>query len=103
MGGQAEVQAKFEEEFAAYEAGLYREQPRDWLATSWQGDALQVIPHAIILLCRQPPTLSRHPRPPCYLFEKCFCTFGTIGHSGVILIIVTILRRRYSQIGPLIP
>lgn len=39
---QAEVQAKFEEEFASYEAGLYREQPRDWLATSWQGDALQV-------------------------------------------------------------
>ncbi len=44
---QAEVQAKFEEEFASYEAGLYREQPRDWLATSWQGDALQVGPFYI--------------------------------------------------------
>lgn len=51
LGGQAEVQAAYEEEFAAYEAGLYREQPRDWLATSWQGDALQVSPsytHAVL-------------------------------------------------------
>ncbi len=54
---QAEVQAKFEEEFASYEAGLYREQPRDWLATSWQGDALQVG-----LFCIRHVELSLHPK-----------------------------------------
>jgi len=39
---KAQIEGQYEEEFAAYESGLYREQPRDWLATSWQGDALQV-------------------------------------------------------------
>lgn len=38
---QEEIQRQYEEEYAAYEAGTYREQPHDWLGTSWQGDALQ--------------------------------------------------------------
>ncbi|BDA49631.1 probable 2-oxoglutarate dehydrogenase E1 component [Coccomyxa sp. Obi] len=56
---KAEVQAKFEEEFASYEAGLYREQPRDWLATSWQGDALQAMASEPSI--RQAPELKQEP------------------------------------------
>lgn len=32
----------YEAEYAAFEAGAYMERAKDWLATSWQGDALQV-------------------------------------------------------------
>lgn len=48
---KAQIEGQYQEEFAAYESGLYREQPRDWLATSWQGDALQVTsPAAVIVI-----------------------------------------------------
>lgn len=40
---QREVRKHLEEEHAAVQAGMYRQSPQDWLASSWQGDALQVI------------------------------------------------------------
>ena len=39
---QREVRKHLEEEHAAVQAGMYRQSPQDWLASSWQGDALQV-------------------------------------------------------------
>ena len=41
-GKQAEVQDMYEREHAAYEGGSYKVQAQDWLASSWQGNALQV-------------------------------------------------------------
>ena len=42
MSTQAELRRQYEAEYAAFEAGAYTERVHDWLATSWQGDALQV-------------------------------------------------------------
>lgn len=39
---QGELQRQYDAEYAAFEAGAYTERVQDWLATSWQGDALQV-------------------------------------------------------------
>lgn len=38
----AEVMAGFQEEWAAAHRGLYRESARQFLSSSWQGDALAV-------------------------------------------------------------
>ena len=45
---QEELRQQYEAEYAAYEAGAYTERVHDWLATSWQGDALQVGLHSAI-------------------------------------------------------
>ncbi len=44
---QEELQQQYEAEYAAYKAGAYTERVHDWLATSWQGDALQVGLHSM--------------------------------------------------------
>ena len=41
-GAQEDIRQHFERELAAHESGMYRQSPQHWLATSWQGDALQV-------------------------------------------------------------
>lgn len=38
----AEVAASFEREWAAAQAGAYRESAKEFLSSSWQGDALAV-------------------------------------------------------------
>ena len=39
---QEELGEHFERELAAHESGVHRQSPQHFLATSWQGDALQV-------------------------------------------------------------
>ena len=54
-GAQEDIRKHFERELAAHESGMYRQSPQHWLATSWQGDALQVmIAMCASLLCLTP-------------------------------------------------
>lgn len=40
---QGELMTQYEEEHAKYQAGEFQEKPQDWLHSSWQGAALQVV------------------------------------------------------------
>ena len=39
---QAQAAEQYEQEFAAFQSGKYKESAQNWLQSSWQGDALQV-------------------------------------------------------------
>ena len=63
---QAEIQGQYEAEFAAFEAGEYLERPQEWLATSWQGDALQArnLKALLYYACEKACVMAYHPVKP---------------------------------------
>ncbi len=58
---QEELGKHFEAELASHESGMHRQSPQHFLATSWQGDALQV-------------SLSPAQHPPESVFNPWFFT-----------------------------